>query len=516
MPVFYNPFIHQLDELAELFAPGCVWAPAGCPSLRPGLNVCLHGVDEGHNRVHPMPRSVLDSLPPQIHGGHLPEVVRLLSESTVKAVVLDDDPTGTQTVHGIDVLAGWSVPALAEALADPGPCFFILTNSRSMAGPRAAEVNREIVSNLLEASRLTGREFALVSRSDSTLRGHFAMELEALRQGLGRPVDGVVVMPAFFEGGRYTVDNVHYVAEGDSLVPAAQTEFARDTTFGYSRSDLREWIEEKTGGAVRASDVAAVSIQTLRRPDAAERARDLLMGLPRGAHVIVNAADYGDAEAFVHGLLLAEAAGKRYLFRTAASFVRVRAGLGARPLLAASEYCEAGRQGGLVVAGSYTARTTAQLESLLALPGTAPVEVRVDRLASGVSRRLETARASAMAQEAVAAGRHAVVYTSRALESALGRAGDLQAGRVVSDTLVDIVRSLGARPRFTIAKGGITSSDIATKGLGMRRARVLGQAAPGVPVWLLGPESRFPGMKFVVWPGNVGGPNDLRDLVGLA
>ena len=462
-----------------------------------------------------MLRSALDALPPASRA-HFPDVLRLLSESPVKAVVLDDDPTGTQTVHGIDVLADWSVSSLAGALADPGPCFFVLTNSRSMAGPRAAEVNREIVSNLLEASRLTCREFVLVSRSDSTLRVHFAIELEALRQGLGRAVDGIVVMPAFFEGGRYTVDNVHYVAEGDRLVPAAQTEFARDTTFGYSRSDLTEWIEEKTSGSVRASDVVAVDIQTLRGPDAAERVRDQLLALPKGAHVIVNAAAYGDVEAFVHGLLLAEAAGKRYLFRTAASFVRVRAGLGARPLLAASEYCEATTMGGLVVAGSYTAKTTAQLASLLGLPTTVPVEVRVDRLASEESRQLEIGRAAATAQEAITAGLHAVVFTSRALESSLGRAGDLRAGGIVSDSLVRIVRSLETRPRFVIAKGGITSSDIATRGLGMRRARVLGQAAPGVPVWLMGAESRFPGMRFVVWPGNVGGPNDLRDLVGLA
>jgi uncharacterized protein YgbK (DUF1537 family) len=463
-----------------------------------------------------MLRSALDALPPASRGGHFPDVLRLLSESRVKAVVLDDDPTGTQTVHGVDVLADWSVPALADALADPGPCFFILTNSRSMAGPRAAEVNREIVANLLEASRLTGREFVVVSRSDSTLRGHFAIELEALRQALGRPVDGIIVMPAFFEGGRYTVGNVHYVAEGDMLVPAAETEFARDTTFGYSHSDLAEWIEEKTGGAVSASDVAAVDIQTLRGAGAAERVRDLLVSIPRGAHIVVNAAAYGDVEAFVHGLLLAEAAGKRYLFRTAASFVRVRAGLGARPLLAASEYCEATTMGGLVVAGSYTAKTTAQLASLLGLPTTVPVEVRVDRLASEESRQLEIGRAAATAQEAITAGLHAVVFTSRALESSLGRAGDLRAGGIVSDSLVRIVRSLETRPRFVIAKGGITSSDIATRGLGMRRARVLGQAAPGVPVWLMGAESRFPGMRFVVWPGNVGGPNDLRDLVGLA
>ncbi len=463
-----------------------------------------------------MKLSDLDFLQPGATGGHFVQVLQLLGASRVKAVVLDDDPTGTQTVHGIDVLADWSVPSLAAALADPGPCFFVLTNSRSMPASRASAVNREIAANLLEASALAKREFVVVSRSDSTLRGHFAEELAALGEGLRRPVDGTVVIPAFFEGGRYTVGNVHYVAEGDQLFPAADTEFARDRTFGYTRSDLTEWIEEKTAGAVRARDVAAVDLATLRGPSAAEGVRSILLGLPRGAYVVVNAAAYSDLEAFVHGLLLAEAEGRRYLFRTAASFVRVRSGLVPRPLLAASEFCGTGASGGLVVAGSYTGRTTAQLESVLTLPAARGIEVGVDKLADPASRAREIGRVADAALAAIRAGLHAIVYTSRGLVSSLGCAGDLGAGEIVSDALVEIVRSLPERPRFLVAKGGITSSDVATRGLGMRRARVLGQAAPGVPVWELGIETRFPGMRLVVWPGNVGGPDALRDLIRRA
>ncbi len=225
-------------------------------------------------------RSLLHRLPPAVSGGHFVEVLRLLAKSRVKAVVLDDDPTGTQTVRGVDVLADWSVSSLVTAMADPGPCFFILTNSRSMPGPRAAEVNREIVANLTEASRLSKRQFVVVSRSDSTLRGHFAIELAALRDGLPQPVDGTIVIPAFFEGGRYTVGNVHYVAEGHMLVPAAETEFSRDSTFGYHHSDLTEWIEERTGGAVRAAHVATIDIGTLRSEGAAERVQSKLLSLP--------------------------------------------------------------------------------------------------------------------------------------------------------------------------------------------------------------------------------------------
>jgi uncharacterized protein YgbK (DUF1537 family) len=79
--------------------------------------------------------------------------------------------------------------------------------------------------------------------------------------------------------------------------------------------------------------------------------------------------------------------------------------------------------------------------------------------------------------------------------------------------LISIVRGLQVRPRFLIAKGGITSSDVATRGLGVRRALVRGQILPGVPVWRLGAEARFPGLDYVVFPGNVGGDTALADAV---
>jgi uncharacterized protein YgbK (DUF1537 family) len=460
-----------------------------------------------------MHRSFLDSLPVPLPGDDFARVRGLVRGSREKLVVLDDDPTGTQTVHGVDVLADWSVPSLAAALADRRPCFYVLTNTRSLPAHEAAERVRAVASNLSAAAAQAGADFTVASRSDSTLRGHFAAELEALERGLGRPADGKIVIPAFFEGGRYTVGNVHYVADGDDLVPAAETEFARDATFGYRHSNLAEWIEEKTGGAVEAGAVASIDIATLRGPGGAAAVLRRLLALPKGAFMVVNAAAYQDLEVFVHGLLQAEAAGRRYLFRTAASFVRVRAGIDPRPPLSAAEIGGTGRGCGLVVVGSYVSKTTVQLESLLALAGIEGIEVVVDRLAESASRAGETARVAAAAAGAMRAGRHAAVFTSRRLETSLGKAGHLEAGRIVSEALAGIVRAIPARPRFLVAKGGITSSDIATAGLGMRRALVTGQAAPGVPVWQMGPETRFPGLNYVVWPGNVGGPDALRDFI---
>ena len=79
--------------------------------------------------------------------------------------------------------------------------------------------------------------------------------------------------------------------------------------------------------------------------------------------------------------------------------------------------------------------------------------------------------------------------------------------------LVEVVQEIATKPRFLVAKGGITSSDLATRGLGVKRAIVRGQVHPGVPVWELGRESRFPGLTYVVFPGNVGNDAALTSVV---
>lgn len=460
-----------------------------------------------------MPHPLIESLPPTIDRGDFACVQQLVAASGRKLVVLDDDPTGTQTVHGIPVLTEWSVTSLATALAEPGPCFYVLTNTRALALPAAAALNRELARNLTAASRETGCAFAVVSRGDSTLRGHFPGEVDALVEALGEPVDGTLLIPAFFEGGRYTIRGVHYVADGERLVPAGETEFARDATFGYRSSALADWVEEKTAGRVRAAEVVHIAIETLRGANGAATVCAQLLALPRDKIIAVDAAAYGDLEVFVHGLLQAEAAGRRYVARTAAGFVRVRAGIPPRALLTAADMAAPTRAGGLIVVGSYVAKTTQQLEAALAAPGVEPTEVHVDRLLDAAARAAEIARVAAAAEATMRAGRHALLYTSRRLVSSVGRAGELGTAQTVSSALVAITQAVRGQPRFFIAKGGITSSDLATQGLGVKKALVLGQAAPGVPVWRLGPESRFPGMAYVVFPGNVGGPDTLRDMI---
>ena len=456
------------------------------------------------------------AFPPPWGEDPFPEIQRRATSR--KLVVLDDDPTGTQTVHGLWVVTQWTPDILRTVLADEGTVFYILTNSRSLPESEAVALNRQIAANMATVAREVGRDFDLVSRSDSTLRGHFPGEIEALRSTLEehseRSYDGIVLCPFFLEGGRLTADDVHWVAEGERLVPAAQTEFARDATFGYRNSNLCRWVEEKTRGRVAASDVLSVSLELIRR-GGPEGVRRVLKEARDGRVVVVNAVVYRDLEVFVAGLLAAEAEGGRFLFRTAASFVKVRGGIPDRDLLMSTELVRPGRAGGLIVVGSYVQKSTRQLEQALELPGLSAVELSVPRVLDPAARPAEIVRAAQAADDALGAGQDVAVYTSRELATEKGRAGELGIGEQVSSALVEVVRRITVSPRFIVAKGGITSSDVATEGLSVRRAWVLGQILPGVPVWRLGEESRFPGLSYVVFPGNVGTDESLAEAVEI-
>jgi uncharacterized protein YgbK (DUF1537 family) len=477
--------------------------------------------------MHDLPISKADllaALPPEWPHDPFPEIQRQV-QAAGKVAVLDDDPTGTQTVHGVWVVTQWTREALRPVMGGEGPLFYVLTNARSLPREEAVALNREIAANLAACAAEVGAELAVVSRSDSTLRGHYPAEIDALRETLeprlGYTYDGTLICPFFVEGGRLTAHDVHWVTEGETLVPAAQTEYARDVTFGYTQSNLRKWVEEKTQGRVPAADVISISLDVVRR-EGLEGVRRALAQVAGGRTAIVNAVSYRDLAVFVAGLLQAQRAGQRFLFRTAASFVKLRGGIPERGLLSADEMLPESTgaapdsdNGGLIVAGSYVDKTTRQLAAARQLPDLCPVELSVRQVLDPQARRREVERVRAETERALRAGQDALLYTSRERVTERGRAGELEIGQAVSAALVEVVQRIGPAPRYLIAKGGITSSDVATRALGVQRAWVLGQILPGVPVWKLGAESRFPGRPYVVFPGNVGTETSLAEAIAI-
>lgn len=472
--------------------------------------------------VAPLPLSVLETYPTPDKGAVDALLREELARLGKKIVVLDDDPTGSQTVHDIPLFTTWDEDTFSAGFADASPLFFVMTNSRGLTAPQTEELHRKAAAALARVMKRTGKDAIVISRSDSTLRGHYPLEPEVLREELeaatGQTFDGEIIIPFFKEGGRYTIGDVHYVKDGDTLVPAGMTEFARDKSFGYTSSSLPEWCEEKTGGRYRAEDVTAISLEELRSLDIdAIVAR--LMAVKDFNKVIVNAIDAVDVKVFVIALCRALARGKRFLIRSAAAIVKELGGVTDIPLLAHDQLTDPHNpNGGIVIVGSHIHKTTMQLEELRR--SSAPlefIEFNAHRFFEEGGLEDEARTVAARAEAIMREGRSVVVYTSRKLLplDTADKGKILEASVAVSNAVTSIVRALGIKPRFIVGKGGITSSDVATIGLGIRRAQIMGQIRQGVPVWLTGEESKFPGMPYVVFPGNVGDVATLRETVEI-
>ncbi len=466
----------------------------------------------------PTLNDLLTGYPPSLNiaAGDVPRPGRVL-------IVLDDDPTGTQSVTDLPVLTDWSADSLAWGLRQGHPAVYVMTNSRSLAPEDARRRNTEAAEAAYVAAERTGIAVDFVSRSDSTLRGHFPLEplvlAEAVRRHEGVDVDGIVVGPAFGDAGRVTIGGIHYAraSDGDYL-PVGESEFARDATFGYRSSRLADWVAEKSQGRWTAEDVLQIGLAELRTDLDAVVAH--LRGAGGAQPIVADIVDEHDLRQLAIALSRAEDGGSRFIYRVGPPFPRARIGQDVPAPLTAAEVaamaaagpaCDA--VGGLIVVGSHVDLTTQQLAELR--HRSAPAEVVID-----VPQVLSPGRDVHLDGVAAEALRHlrrgnVVVSTSRDLVTGADANDSLRLSRAVSSAVVEVVQRIlmGYTPRFVVAKGGITSSDVAARGLGITRAFVRGPMLPGiVSLWepMDGPAR---GIGYVVFAGNVGDAASLADVV---
>ena len=436
-----------------------------------------------------------------------------------KLVVLDDDPTGVQTVHDVSVYTDWEEESIRNGFEEKEAMFFILTNSRSFSVEETTKVHRDIAARVAKVARELGQDFMIISRGDSTLRGHYPLETQLLADGLtkneGVVIDGEIICPFFPEGGRYTMDNIHYVKEQENLVPAGMTEFAKDKTFGYKSSDLTEYVEEKTEGKYHKEDCITISLDELNALDV-QGIKEKLMSAQNMAKIIVNAVSYADLKVFCAALVLAMKEGKHYMARTAAAFTKVMGRISDQPLLGREQLEGDTKNGGIVLIGSHVKKTTDQLNCLKELDGQADfMEFQVNTVFEENGLEKEVERTVKAAEEKILSGRTVVIYTSRQLLAPENMTPEekLHISVKISNAVTSIIGKLSVKPKFIIAKGGITSSDVGTKALRVKKARVMGQVKKGIPVWMTGEESKFPGMPYIIFPGNVGEVSTLKEIV---
>ncbi|TDP78107.1 uncharacterized protein YgbK (DUF1537 family) [Brachybacterium sp. AG952] len=440
------------------------------------------------------------------------------SPSDRRLLILDDDPTGSQCVAGIDVAFDLDPAIPVGVLEQPGSACFVLTNTRALDEQEAVALNRRVLAGVLDGG-VPATGLHVVSRSDSTLRGHVIAEPVAIADELaarGIDVDAFVLCPAMLEAGRFTERDVHYATVDGEAVEVAETDFARDATFGFTSSDLRAFLEERSGGAVRAADVLSVSLEDIRA--GAGRVREILADARDRRWVVVNATEYTDLKVVAEAMALLEAEGRTFVTRCAPSFVRPLVGQqGARVVDPDSITIPEGRlDHGLVVVGSHVGLTTTQLRAVQQRGTLAEVEIHVP---SVLDERREHHLADVAAQAtATLRTSDCVVFTSRDLVRTDDPAESLAIARSVSDAVVEVVRRVrAAKPAWVVAKGGITSHEVAENGLGIRRARVEGQFWPGQVSLFSAQEApdEVMGAPYVVFPGNVGGEQALADVVDV-
>ncbi|MGR0160588.1 four-carbon acid sugar kinase family protein [Paenarthrobacter nitroguajacolicus] len=459
------------------------------------------------------------------------------AESPRVLVVLDDDPTGTQSVADLAVLTRWDVEDFTWAFAhiredQTKPAVYVLTNTRSLDPNEAAARNEEIVRNALTAAA-GNVKLGFVSRSDSTLRGHYPLEPDVIAATVaaetGETTDGVVIVPAFPDAGRVTIGGVHYMrGDAGTLTPVAETEFAKDASFGFTNSEMAKYVEEKSQGRFPASDVIVLDLNIIRAGASAQdpgisakAIADALESATNSTPIVADIVTENDFRALALGLEEAERRGKKLLYRVGPPFVRGRIGQEIRTALT-SEEAYAGNTpstaGGLIVVGSHVGVTTRQLNDLTASHSSARIiEIDVQKLIAETAGEAEAdAYIGTVVSDVVDALRDGdvIVHTSRLLIKTDDAAASLKIARTVSAAVVAVVnRTLKTfPPRFVIAKGGITSSDVAAHGLEIRHAIVRGPMLPGiVSLWepVDGPAK---GIPYIVFAGNVGDDQSLTHV----
>ncbi|MCH4475975.1 hypothetical protein MKS55_04075 [Staphylococcus haemolyticus] len=432
-----------------------------------------------------------------------------LSDFNYKIIVLDDDPTGTQTIKDLPVYTEWTEKWIEDGFLQKNDMFYILTNSRALNEKETVKLHKEISQNIEKVANKLNEDYLIISRGDSTLRGHFYLEPKVISESATQPFDGVFYLPQFFEGNRYTYNGIHYLKENQKYIPVVQSEFSNDTTFGYSSETMFDFIEEKSEGEIKSSEVSYISLEMLREKKEKE-IFTVFERLENFSAVVVDALNDSDMDYFASCLInFLKGNKKKFIFRTAASFVKdmcVTPG----EIINLNKF-SSNKNGGLIIVGSHVKKSSEQLSYLINNTNIRPFEFDVKEIIKDNLEEYINTLITKVEYEIVN-GNSVVVYTSRDVIKTEDINNNLSISTNISNSLVNIVKNISIKPKFIIAKGGITSSDVATKGLNIKKAEVIGQVTKGVPVWLTGDEAKYPKMPYVIFPGNVGEKETLAQV----
>ena len=445
----------------------------------------------------------------------------------MKIIIFDDDPTGSQTVYGCPLLFNWDIETLEQAFSKSSPLIFILANTRSLSPVLAVKRTREICSSIKKFFLRQGYskdDYFYISRGDSTLRGHGVLEPAILAEELG-PFDATFHIPAFLEGGRTTENGIHYL----NGIPVHTTDFGRDNIFGFSTSDLAEWIEEKSYGKIQAENILHVGIKQLdmafNNEENFESLLNFLSKLKNNIPVVVDAKLPHHLEILSRAIKILSKE-KRFLFRTAASFINSLSGLPPNPkdtsdlVSLKSKNNDFEYKPGLIMVGSHVKLATNQLENLLNDNSCEGLEIPVIKLANIFT--LEDCKEKILDMEEILLSKIGdildvkkipVLYTSREEMKFSSYSKRMNFGLELAYFMAIMVGKINNKLGYIISKGGITTQILLQKGLNFNQVDVKGQILPGLSI--VKSDSDQNNLPVVTFPGNLGNEKTLLESFRL-
>ena len=439
----------------------------------------------------------------------------------MKFVVIDDDPTGSQTVHDCLLLLKWDCSTLVKGFESKSNLFFILANTRSLSENDAKSTIKEICKNLKNVitSQAYEEEIIFISRGDSTLRGHNYLEPIALNSCLG-PFDATFHIPAFIEGKRLTTNGAHFVDK----TPISQTIFAKDKIFGYETSNVKKLLFQQSKSQINFEDIQNLFFSDIEMLNDEENniVFKTLKNLNNNKHVVVDVENYSQLKKFslVIKKLIKQ---KKFLFRTAASFI---SSISEKKSFSQSEIFfsnlrirnkEKSFLPGLIIVGSYVELSTIQLNNLLEISNCNPVELDVFEFFKITSSDNNQKRRNLFKNKflkeirfSFEKGKTPVLFTSRKFMS-LDASELFNFYNVLACFIAELVADLKYEIGYLISKGGITTNLILSNGLNADYVYLEGQILTGISVVTCNLKNGEK-LPVVTHPGNIGTKDSLVNI----
>ena len=445
----------------------------------------------------------------------------------MKIIVFDDDPTGSQTVHDCLLLLKWDYQTLLKGLRSSSKLLFILCNTRSLTEKEASRRLTEICSSLIkvisnEGYSLSG--FMFISRGDSTLRGHNFLEPEIINRNLG-PFDATFHIPAFIEGERLTINGKHFVQN----IPAHKTIFAKDKIFGYDSNNIKEILYKKSKSRIKLDDIKNLDLSDINNLQFTANDPIFLKikNLNNNAQIIVDAKNYIHLNKFC--LLINKLSfEKKFLFRTAASFISAISRIGENPK-SKTYYSKLRRKDknntylrGLIVVGSHVETSSLQIKNLLKFTKYKPVEINVqdfyqllkfndgEKLIKVLKNNLVSQIRNLINKQFTP-----VLFTSRKEISCKSEYEEFQFKKILSLFIAEIIHELRHEIGYLVSKGGITSNVILSEGFKADIVYLEGQIMTGISVLNVNLTKINTYIPVITFPGNIGNPDTLKKVLDI-